>query len=149
MVTEDEEDYVTSLLNRHVDDVHYRFRRGVVVLYREVVVAEILCAPRFFFLVFFFFFSSRRRHTRFDCDWSSDVCSSDLRSTTALARRCAARRPVRSDRRLPAPSRPAAGPGSSESAPHVGHGGRGGQCGRERERGGEGKRGDLWGGPII
>src|SRR2546427_9035210 len=25
-----------------------------------------------------FFFSSRRRHTRFDCEWSSDVCSSDL-----------------------------------------------------------------------
>src|SRR5688572_31698753 len=32
----------------------------------------------FSFLFFFFFFSSRRRHTRFDCDWSSDVCSSDL-----------------------------------------------------------------------
>src|SRR2546427_2491415 len=30
------------------------------------------------FAFFFFFFSSRRRHTRFDCDWSSDVCSSDL-----------------------------------------------------------------------
>src|SRR5256886_13666944 len=30
--------------------------------------------------VFFFFFSSRRRHTRFDCDWSSDVCSSDWRA---------------------------------------------------------------------
>src|SRR3989475_3795753 len=29
-------------------------------------------------LFLFFFFSSRRRHTRFDCDWSSDVCSSDL-----------------------------------------------------------------------
>src|SRR2546430_13616299 len=29
-------------------------------------------------LEFFFFFSSRRRHTIFDCDWSSDVCSSDL-----------------------------------------------------------------------
>src|SRR5688572_33421924 len=28
--------------------------------------------------IVFFFFSSRRRHTRFDCDWSSDVCSSDL-----------------------------------------------------------------------
>src|SRR2546430_10876709 len=28
-----------------------------------------------------FFFSSRRRHTRFDCDWSSDVCSSDLGPT--------------------------------------------------------------------
>src|SRR5256886_6128663 len=27
-----------------------------------------------------FFVSSRRRHTRFDCDWSSDVCSSDLDS---------------------------------------------------------------------
>src|SRR6266478_8438664 len=27
---------------------------------------------------FFFFFSRRRRHTIFDCDWSSDVCSSDL-----------------------------------------------------------------------
>src|SRR2546430_10822662 len=29
-----------------------------------------------------FFFSSRRRHTRFDCDWSSDVCSSDLAEAT-------------------------------------------------------------------
>src|SRR5262245_63928185 len=28
---------------------------------------------------FFFFFSSRRRHTRCLSDWSSDVCSSDLR----------------------------------------------------------------------
>src|SRR6267143_5620267 len=25
-----------------------------------------------------FFFSSRRRHTSWNCDWSSDVCSSDL-----------------------------------------------------------------------
>src|SRR2546430_8622165 len=32
----------------------------------------------------FFFFSSRRRHTRFDCDWSSDVCSSDLFKALAL-----------------------------------------------------------------
>src|SRR5689334_24646356 len=30
---------------------------------------------------FFFFFSSRRRHTRWNCDWSSDVCSSDLTFT--------------------------------------------------------------------
>src|SRR2546430_6532540 len=29
------------------------------------------------------FFSSRRRHTRFDCDWSSDVCSSDLFAVVA------------------------------------------------------------------
>src|SRR5215211_6803118 len=33
----------------------------------------------------FFFFSSRRRHTRSLCDWSSDVCSSDL-SALALER---------------------------------------------------------------
>src|SRR5467141_3468348 len=32
----------------------------------------------------FFFFSSRRRHTRFKCDWSSDVCSSDLDAMTDL-----------------------------------------------------------------
>src|SRR6266480_7681749 len=29
-------------------------------------------------MFYFFFFSSRRRHTRLTCDWSSDVCSSDL-----------------------------------------------------------------------
>src|SRR5205085_3436567 len=28
--------------------------------------------------------SSRRRHTRFDCDWSSDVCSSDLQQYISL-----------------------------------------------------------------
>src|SRR5438034_10387339 len=32
----------------------------------------------FCFIRIFFFFSSRRRHTRSLCDWSSDVCSSDL-----------------------------------------------------------------------
>src|SRR5215469_6311266 len=34
---------------------------------------------------FFFFFSSRRRHTRSLRDWSSDVCSSDLRAQPAVA----------------------------------------------------------------
>src|SRR5438270_7411950 len=34
--------------------------------------------------IIFFFFSSRRRHTRFDCDWSSDVCSSDLREQKVI-----------------------------------------------------------------
>src|ERR671927_447631 len=33
----------------------------------------------------FFFFSSRRRHTRSLCDWSSDVCSSDLGTGTRTA----------------------------------------------------------------
>src|SRR5438309_11914744 len=39
---------------------------------------------------FFFFFSSRRRHTRWNCDWSSDVCSSDLasRASALFCRRC-------------------------------------------------------------
>src|SRR5215211_8567364 len=33
----------------------------------------------------FFFFSSRRRHTRSLCDWSSDVCSSDLDGAQVVA----------------------------------------------------------------
>src|SRR5438270_8487992 len=37
-----------------------------------------------------FFFSSRRRHTRFDCDWSSDVCSSDLSQAGVVDRRAMA-----------------------------------------------------------
>src|SRR5688572_31038925 len=36
----------------------------------------IFCEKKYFFV--FFFFSSSRRHARFDCDWGSDVCSSDL-----------------------------------------------------------------------
>src|SRR5438045_7587705 len=36
--------------------------------------------------ILFFFFSSRRRHTRCLSDWSSDVCSSDLRSGCSSAR---------------------------------------------------------------
>src|SRR5690625_6818994 len=38
---------------------------------REVRTQKVLCDS--------FFFSSRRRHTRWPRDWSSDVCSSDLR----------------------------------------------------------------------
>src|SRR5207249_8977013 len=33
-----------------------------------------------------FFFSSRRRHTRSKRDWSSDVCSSDLRPSPKRSR---------------------------------------------------------------
>src|SRR2546430_5838780 len=47
---------------------------------REAVVAKIE-KPRIYDsepVTLVFFFSSRRRHTSFDCDWSSDVCSSDL-----------------------------------------------------------------------
>src|SRR2546427_450737 len=47
-----------------------------------------------------FFFSSRRRHTRFDCDWSSDVCSSDLVAYTPDAKFLPAELAQRLDRIL-------------------------------------------------
>src|SRR2546422_8504761 len=40
---------------------------------RHIIYIYNLCS------IFFFFFSSRRRHTRCSRDWSSDVCSSDLK----------------------------------------------------------------------
>src|SRR5260370_23119332 len=57
-------------------------------------------------MLFFFFFSSRRRHTRFKCDWSSDVCSSDLEAVRPL--------PVASGRRTAA-----SGLGDVEAPPAV------------------------------
>src|SRR5260221_1391239 len=36
--------------------------------------------------IYHFFFSSRRRHTRSLCDWSSDVCSSDLQVSDEILR---------------------------------------------------------------
>src|SRR5260370_19302169 len=51
-------------------------------LYLSIEVVDHIYLPRVVDMklihVRFFFFSSRRRHTRFKCDWSSDVCSSDL-----------------------------------------------------------------------
>src|SRR5688572_32414882 len=58
------------------------------------------------FFFFFFFFSSRRRHTRFDCDWSSDVCSSDLEIAAIVDRFLAGKRveaPAPSASPLPQP----------------------------------------------
>src|SRR5437588_643467 len=43
----------------------------------------VTCIEVFIFLLYFFF-SSRRRHTRSLCDWSSDVCSSDLSPTVSF-----------------------------------------------------------------
>src|SRR5436305_13514539 len=60
--------------------------------------------------VIFFFFSSRRRHTRCGRDWSSDVCSSDLRGDGVLREGAAA---VPGDDVRPGGAgedRPAAGP---------------------------------------
>src|SRR5256886_9245015 len=71
----------------------------VVVICRCVIEYDVV-------IVVFFFFSSRRRHTRFDCDWSSDVCSSDLtpvqprsRATQALSPGCHHRTTSRCDPR--------------------------------------------------
>src|SRR5436190_20795011 len=61
---------------------------------------------------FTFFFSSRRRHTRSLCDWSSDVCSSDL------PHRCGGADGVRlgaARRRAARPRRRAPGPGGGRS----------------------------------
>src|SRR2546427_9039919 len=61
--------------------------------------------------VWFFFFSSRRRHTRFDCDWSSDVCSSDVpRPVVAQLRRAAVG--ARPDAARDAPAAPRRGAAS-------------------------------------
>src|SRR5688572_9471904 len=55
--------------------IHQSPRQLLIAVNR--IIAENL-DTRSFITMTYFFFSSRRRHTRFDCDWSSDVCSSDL-----------------------------------------------------------------------
>src|SRR5690242_21273250 len=52
-------------------------RRERATLERVQLIAHGLQAGRIE-AVDAFFYSSRRRHTRLTCDWSSDVCSSDL-----------------------------------------------------------------------
>src|SRR5205085_8089245 len=56
----------------------------------------------FFFFFIFFFFSSRRRHTRFDCDWSSE-CALPIcpQASSKRARRSILRRPRRRPLRRP------------------------------------------------
>src|SRR3989440_2788831 len=48
-------------------------------IYCGLLILYFFSLPVYPLHVYFFFFSSRRRHTRSDRDWSSDVCSSDLR----------------------------------------------------------------------
>src|SRR3712207_7054710 len=82
-----------------------------------------------------FFFSSRRRHTRYWRDWSSDVCSSDL--THALVEGTYLSRALRTHyMRVYAR---AMTPIGGDAPPQR----------RDRERGGEGKRGELGGRRII
>src|SRR2546430_723091 len=60
--------------------IHHSHHLVVIYLYsyHNLMIYYMFLIYRMFVVFFFFFFSSRRRHTRFDCDWSSDVCSSDL-----------------------------------------------------------------------
>src|SRR5437588_9578454 len=71
---------------------------------------------------FFFFFSSRRRHTRSLCDWSSDVCSSDLTPRGEAARFALQRRADPSLSALPcaieSASRPPAASLCRRARPH-------------------------------
>src|SRR5687768_18608754 len=62
-------------------------------------IKETICREGVEYLLYCFFFSSRRRHTRCSRDWSSDVCSSDLRVP---------RRQGQGDRRCPGRAEPAA-----------------------------------------
>src|SRR3712207_6050555 len=64
-------------------------------------------------MIYFFFFSSRRRHTRYWRDWSSDVCSSDLRGRPAVE----LRDPRRGSRPFRVATRPGSGPGASGAEP--------------------------------
>src|SRR5260370_8524731 len=61
----------------------------------------------------FFFFSSRRRHTRFKCDWSSDVCSSDLFRRSASS--AEDNKADEADRRKPSLRMGSKSPGHNES----------------------------------
>src|SRR5688572_13946851 len=72
-----------------------------MVIYFFFFLVDVVIFHFFFFIFIFyyfcFFFSSRRRHTRFDCDWSSDVCSSDLEmpGLMSIRRKYAPQKPLK------------------------------------------------------
>src|SRR5206468_6142317 len=74
--------------DQHRDVRHHRrmhARRGVrALLYSRIFVMARGARAQSRFLYVVFFFAGRRRHTSSDRDWSSDVCSSDLRELDAL-----------------------------------------------------------------
>src|SRR5256885_7180863 len=63
------------------DDRHWRVRCRTVLV-RVSNDRRAFCVDAVWSI--FFFFSSRRRHTRLQGDWSSDVCSSDLKTSAFL-----------------------------------------------------------------
>src|SRR5437763_5492259 len=78
------------------------------------MIPLIRCASASVLFRLFFFFSSRRRHTRYIGDWSSDVCSSELRAHARL--QPDGREALLRNRRWPA-AEPVAGMGARCGAP--------------------------------
>src|SRR3989440_3537967 len=77
------------------------YRTRFILMSNRHLTRSLKCYNTYVSCLFFFFFSSRRRHTRSDRDWSSDVCSSDLRDPRggrAPLRRRRARQPAREGR---------------------------------------------------
>src|SRR5256885_5625042 len=97
----------------------------------------------------FFFFSSRRRHTRLQGDWSSDVCSSDLANLQALAEIDRLRRELSNAGSDTAVERLRGEIRAAHDAAGVDWRSVAQHNSEERERGVEGKRGDLGGGRVI
>src|SRR5256885_11043920 len=91
-----------------------------------------------------FFFSSRRRHTRLQGDWSSDVCSSDLEWANFRSTHSSSGWSARGGQTLNPHALNRTPSGSSSGSAVAVAGGL-----WDRERGGEGKRGDLGGRRII
>src|SRR5690242_21046277 len=59
----------------------FLFLKQVHLQYLTELIMDCKCLLRLLTclsLLFLFYFPSTRRHTRLTCDWSSDVCSSDL-----------------------------------------------------------------------
>src|SRR5689334_23520744 len=112
------------------------------------LISELLIVIRLDFLYdvavicFFFFFSSRRRHTRWNCDWSSDVCSSDLGEHRAADQRGAVRTGLRrrARRRVPGEHR-RRGPAARRDGRGRAAGGRGDDARSEERRVGKECRG--------
>src|SRR5690242_6659720 len=67
-----------------------------------------------------FFFSSRRRHTRLTCNWSSDVCSSDLSLRSLAFRSVGARSERTGAREAGVLASPNGQPSCSAGMPHGG-----------------------------
>src|SRR5256885_17137737 len=91
------------------------------------------------------FFASRRRHTRLQGDWSSDVCSSDLR----IPKQLDARRSGGVTLIGPGAEIRYTGPRAEYANVFAGGAGGVGVDGVDRKRGGEGKRVKLGGGRVI